>query len=163
MVYCLDCPECRTVNYLDPFYFWYWEGKVKCAGCDTVYRLKFYNGELVGGPAKTEEEADVMPLYADKPLEGFTIIDMGTPGKTRSFTCLERPVEEYTGTPKRVTKSIRGKPVRGCPQKPVSGLAGTQPFHWEGKESDEKLMDSVHPDVREEAGKDNKRIRIKNE
>ena len=33
----LQCPKCTVINYLDPFTFWNFKGKVKCAGCDVVY------------------------------------------------------------------------------------------------------------------------------
>jgi hypothetical protein len=33
----LECPKCETLNYLDPFTFWNFKGKIKCAGCDAIW------------------------------------------------------------------------------------------------------------------------------
>ena len=29
----LTCPKCKTKNFLDPYPFWNFKGKTKCAGC----------------------------------------------------------------------------------------------------------------------------------
>ena len=98
--------ECGWVNYLDPYYFWNFEGTVKCAGCDRVAKFKFVNGKLVEGPTEVEGEPDVLPLYADNPNLGYEAIKVGTPGKTRPFAWIDRRKsldtwgrDEYPGKP----------------------------------------------------------------
>ncbi len=46
------CKDCDTVNYLDPYYFWNWEGKIKCAGCENVYYIYMIQGHMYKGPDK---------------------------------------------------------------------------------------------------------------
>jgi len=58
----LTCPKCLTKNYLDPYPFWNFNGKTKCAGCDVIYVMQFANGQLVEGPA--EAERDPMQMTA---------------------------------------------------------------------------------------------------
>ena len=41
-----DGKPCDTVNYLDPYCFWNWEGKIACAGCGTVYYIHMINGHM---------------------------------------------------------------------------------------------------------------------
>jgi hypothetical protein len=40
----LECPKCETINYLDPFSFWNFKGKVKCAGCGSIWAYELVNG-----------------------------------------------------------------------------------------------------------------------
>jgi hypothetical protein len=134
------CKHCNTVNYLDPYTFWNWKGKVKCAGCDRVYYVHIIQGFYYEGPKEMPpgEPYDIMPLYADKPLEGYESYKPGTPGKTRPYFCLPREI--YLGKADKVKFSIRGRPVRGwAPQPPSSGLAGSQGFKWD--------IEKLSPDV----------------
>ncbi|MFZ0699771.1 MAG: hypothetical protein WAN74_06260 [Thermoplasmata archaeon] len=127
----IDCKKCGTVNYLDPYFFWNWKGKIGCAGCGTVYYIHMIQGFMFEGPAeKTGEKPDVLPVYADKPREGYQQVLPGTPGKTRPFQCLPREI--YLGHADKVKFSIRGKPVRGwSPQPPSAGPAGSFRFKWD--------------------------------
>ncbi len=125
------CKGCDTVNYLDPYYFWNWEGKIKCAGCDEVYFIHMIQGFMYRGPEKrTGEKPDILPVYADKPLEGYVGIVAGTEGKTRPYKCLPRDI--YLGRADMVKFSTRGRPVRGWrPQPPSTGVAGSCGFTWD--------------------------------
>ncbi len=83
-----------------------------------------------GPEERPGEEPDIMPLYADKPLDGYVNYLPGTEGRTRPYNCLPRHI--YLGKADMVKFSIRGKPVRGwCPQPPCSGIAGSHGFRWD--------------------------------
>jgi hypothetical protein len=76
----LTC-KCGVKNYLDPYPFWNFTGRTKCAGCDTVYAVAIAGGKAVTAPRPTKETSGdlVLPGFADtpdwKPITG--------PGKTR--------------------------------------------------------------------------------
>ncbi|MEM2934728.1 MAG: hypothetical protein QXL78_07375 [Methanocellales archaeon] len=145
----IDCRHCRTVNYIDPWYFWNWEGKIACAECGTVYYIKYENGLAAPGTPKElpkGEKPDELVLYADKPLNGYEFIRPGTPGKTRPYICLMRDPATYTGKARRIWKSIRGKPLRGAPQVRSDHLAGSHFWEWKLKGK----VESYHPDVRKD-------------
>ncbi len=130
MCYYWEC-ECGVVNYLDPYYFWNWEGKVKCAGCDKVCYFKFVNGKLVEKRDTPGEEPDVLPLFADKPNEAYEWIDIGTPGKTRPYRCLMRDPATYTGKAILRTMNLRGNFIRSTPNQPKkAGFAESRTFAW---------------------------------
>lgn len=122
---------CNTVNYLDPYCFWNWEGKICCAECATVYYIHMIQGYMYRGPdEKPGEKPDKMPLYADKPLEGYINYRPGTEGHTGPFECLPRHF--LLGKADTVKFSIRGKPVRGWrPQPPSAGIAGSFGYKWD--------------------------------
>ena len=61
----LTCPICLTKNFLDPYPFWNFNGRTKCAGCDAIYVLQFANGQLIEGPAAGDGQADLLPGYAE--------------------------------------------------------------------------------------------------
>jgi hypothetical protein len=126
-----DGKVCNTVNYLDPYNFWNWEGKIQCADCGTVYYIHMIQGHMYKGPEERKmEEADILPLYADKPLDGYSNFLPGTPGRTRPYHCLPRDI--YLGKADMVRFSVRGKPVRGWrPQPPSAGIAGSFGFTWD--------------------------------
>jgi len=68
----IDGKVCNTVNYLDPYCFWNWEGKVNCAECGTVYYIHMIQGFMYRGPEeKPGEKPDTSPLVADRPLDGY--------------------------------------------------------------------------------------------
>jgi hypothetical protein len=124
------CKVCDTVNYLDPYTFWNWQGNVKCAECDTVYAIHMISGFMYKGPDKTDSKDFMMPLYADKPNEGYVSYTAGTEGKTRVYECLPRGV--YLGRADMVKFSIRGHLVRGwSPQPPSTGVAGSSGYFWD--------------------------------
>lgn len=60
----LECPKCSVLNYMDPFSFWNWSGKTKCAGCDALYAVAFANGQKVKGPDAAEGKPDRLPGFA---------------------------------------------------------------------------------------------------
>jgi len=122
---------CNTVNYLDPYTFWNWEGTVNCAECGTVYYLHMIQGFNFKGPEERPgAKPDLHPLYADKPLEGYKGYLPGIEGRTRPYQCLPRHI--YLGRADMVKFSIRGKPVRGWrPQPPSAGIAGSFPYKWD--------------------------------
>ncbi len=123
--------ECGWVNYLDPYYFWNFEGKVKCAGCDKVAKFKFLNGMLLEGPTEVDEEPDVLPLYADNPNRGYEAIKVGTEGKTRPFYGLMRDPSTYTGKARIRTENFRGKFIRATPNQPKkAGVIESRRFAW---------------------------------
>jgi hypothetical protein len=107
----LTCAKCLTKNYLDPYPFWNFEGNTKCAGCDTVYAVKFVKGQEVNGPTAGSGKVDLLPGYAeDTKGNGIT-----GEGKTRPAP-QSRP-DPFSGKPKAITQSIRGKAVSGRPLK----------------------------------------------
>jgi hypothetical protein len=126
-----DGGTCDTVNYLDPYNFWNWEGRIKCVGCDTVFYIHMIQGFMYRGPEKRPgEKPDILPLYADKPLEGYSYTLPGVEGKTRPYSCLPRDI--YLGRADMVKFSVRGRPVRGWrPQPPSAGTAGSFGFQWD--------------------------------
>ncbi len=85
----IDGKVCDTVNYLDPYCFWNWEGKVACAHCGTVYYIHMIQGHMYAGPEeKPGEKPDILPLYADQPNNGYFNYLPGIEGRTRPYTCL---------------------------------------------------------------------------
>jgi len=49
----LKCAKCGVKNYLDPYPFWNFKGKTKCAGCDSYYAIEIANGSPVKPPERT--------------------------------------------------------------------------------------------------------------
>jgi hypothetical protein len=152
IIWCMkekDGKPCDTVNYLDPYCFWNWEGKIGCAECGTVYYIHMIQGHMYRGPnEKPGEAADIMPLFADKPNDGYSCYLPGIEGRTRPFTCLPREI--YLGHADTVKFSIRGKPVRGWrPQPPSAGVAGSFGFFWDI----EKLSPEVWAEYQEKIKK----------
>ncbi len=108
----LTCPNCLSKNFLDPYPFWNFNGKTKCAGCDAVFVLQFANGQLIEGPAAGEGEPDLLPGYAeDKDLNPIS-------GEGKIRPAPQARSDPFSGRPKPVTQSIRGRPVSGRPLKP---------------------------------------------
>ena len=60
----LECAKCEILNYLDPFTFWFFDGKVKCAGCDAIWAVKIDNGTRVSGPTEGKAPHDKLPGFA---------------------------------------------------------------------------------------------------
>ena len=107
----LTCTKCSTKNFLDPYPFWDFVGNTKCAGCDTIYAMKFSRGQLLSGPTATTGKADLLPGYAED-KNGKEIVGEG---KVRPAP-QARP-DPFSGKQKQITQSVRGKPVSGRPLK----------------------------------------------
>jgi len=124
------CKECATVNYLDPFNFWNWEGTINCAGCSKNYYIHMIQGHMYKGPeGKPAGKPDISPLYADKPLDGYEKYLPGVEGRTRPYRCLPREI--YLGKADIRQFSIRNRPLRAWPnQPPTKKLAGSRGFSW---------------------------------
>ncbi|HSB71423.1 MAG TPA: hypothetical protein VLH58_02095 [Candidatus Methylomirabilis sp.] len=123
----LECTKCQILNYLDPFTFWFFDGKVKCAGCNAVWALKIDNGQRVAGPTEAQGPHDKLPGYAQSKDYKTKITESGK---------VNPPVmarADFVGRPIPIYKSIRGKPVSGGPLKPED-LVGSRPrFILEGR------------------------------
>ena len=57
-----DGKPCDTINYLDPYCFWNWKGKINCAECGTVYYIHMIQGLMYKGP--DEQPAGTSPTPA---------------------------------------------------------------------------------------------------
>lgn len=115
----VECPKCEVINYLDPFTFWNFDGKWKCAGCDAIYAYKLVNGVRQGPPAPAQGTPDKLPGFAQtKDWKPIT-----TPGKV---SAAPQAREDFQGKPIPITKSKRGKPVSGAPLK-AEDLIGSVP------------------------------------
>jgi hypothetical protein len=104
--------KCGVKNYLDPYPFWNFKGRTKCAGCGTVYAVEIAGGAPVGEPKPTKQETGplLLPGFADdgdyRPVVG--------PGKTRPAP--QARADVY-GKPKPVVRNARGRLVSGRPLK----------------------------------------------
>ena len=107
----MECPKCETLNYLDPFTFWNFKGKIKCAGCDAIWAYELVNGVRTGPPAAAQGPHDKMPGYAQskdwKKITDPTKVNKGPQAR-----------EDFQGKPIPITKNKRGNPVSGTPLKP---------------------------------------------
>lgn len=121
--------KCGVKNYLDPYPFWNFKGRTKCAGCDTIYALEIAGGAAVGEPrpTKSEEGALLLPGFADtpdwKPIVG--------PGKTRPAP--QARADVY-GRPKPIVRNSRGRLVAGRPLRPEDLVGSRARFVVEGRE-----------------------------
>jgi len=111
--------DCGVKNYLDPYAFFNFSGKTRCASCGQVYFITLQGGFVTEGPDKTEGEPDRLPGYAEtadfEPISG--------PGKTSPAP---KPRADILGRPKPITESIRGRPVSGRPLT-KEDLVGSRP------------------------------------
>lgn len=122
----LECPKCSVINYMDPFSFWNFKGKVKCAGCDAVYALTYANGQRVQGPDPAQAPHDKLPGYAQ--TKDYKTEYTQT-GKVSPPLYARAPDQKYAPT----YKNIRGKPVSGG-KLTTADLVGSRPrFIIEGK------------------------------
>lgn len=121
----LICEKDEVKNFLDPYAFWNFKGKTKCAGCDTIYEIELANGQAVHPPRQSSGAPDLLPGFAEtkdyKPLAG--------PGKTRPGP---KPREDLLCKPKPVQHSIRGKIVSGRPLKREELIGSRARFIIEG-------------------------------
>jgi hypothetical protein len=106
----LTCPKCKTKNFLDPYPFWNFKGKTKCAGCSTIYQIETANGAPVGAPAVASGTADLLPGFAERqdysPISG--------PGLTRPAP---RARKDAVCKPIPMKQNVRGKIIAGFPLK----------------------------------------------
>ncbi len=116
----LECAKCEILNYLDPFTFWFFEGKVKCAGCDAIWAVKIDNGLRVSGPTEGKAPHDKLPGFAQSKDYKTKITESGKVGPPVMARA------DFVGKPIPITKSIRGKPVSGAPLK-AEDLVGSRP------------------------------------
>ncbi|MFA6149615.1 MAG: hypothetical protein WC899_15580 [bacterium] len=115
----LQCPKCTVINYLDPFTFWNFKGKVKCAGCDAIWETALVNGVRTGPPKEGTAPHDKLPGFAQtKDWKPIT-----TPGKVAAAP---QAREDFQGKPIPISKSIRGKVVSGKPLT-AADLVGSVP------------------------------------
>jgi hypothetical protein len=115
----MECPKCETINYLDPFTFWNFKGKIKCAGCDSIWAYELVNGTRTAAPAAAEGKHDKMPGYAQsKDWKSITDPSKVNPGPQAR--------EDFQGRPIPITVNKRGNPVSGAPLKPED-LVGSRP------------------------------------
>ena len=127
----LKCPTCGVKNYLDPYPFWNYKGKTKCAGCDTLTAIDSDGGQFVGEPravpGKPTDPDVLLPGFADtadfQPIVGE--------GKTRPAP---RARPDVYGKPKPITRNIRGRLVSGRPLKPDELIGSRARFIVEGGE-----------------------------
>jgi hypothetical protein len=107
----LTCTKCSTKNFLDPYPFWNFSGNTKCAGCDTLYAVKFSKGQLLSGPTISSGKADLLPGFAeDKSGNAIT-------GEGKIRPAPQARPDPFSGKQKQITQSVRGKPVSGRPLK----------------------------------------------
>ena len=123
----LECSKCQAINYLDPFTFWFFKGKVKCAGCDAIWAVEINNGTRVGAPTAATPPHDKLPgLAQTKDYKK----DWRSPDKV-SAAPQARP--DFQGKPIPIYKNVRGKLISGGPLKPED-LVGSRPkFILEGR------------------------------
>ena len=121
--------KCGVKNYLDPYPFWNFKGRTKCAGCDTVYAVEIAAGAPVAEPKTTSSQEGplVLPGFADtrdcKPLAG--------PGKTRPAP---QARADFYGKPKPIVRNSRGRLVSGRPLKPEELIGSRSRYIVEGVE-----------------------------
>ncbi len=127
----LRCGKCGVKNYLDPYPFWNFKGKTKCAGCDTFYAVEIANGNPVKAPqpvSGTLKETDLLlPGFADTPENKAVTGE----GKTRPAP---RARPDVYGKPKPIVRNSRGRLVAGRPLKPEELIGSRARYIVEGKE-----------------------------
>ncbi len=121
--------ECGVKNYLDPYPFWNFKGRTKCAGCDAVYAVEIVGGRAVSEPKPTKEEPGslLLPGFADTP--GWK--SLVGPGKTRPAP---QARADIYGKPKPIVRNSRGRLVAGRPLKADDLVGSRARFIVEGRE-----------------------------
>ena len=106
----LTCPKCKTKNFLDPYPFWNFKGKTKCAGCNAIWQIQTAGGASVGAPVEGSGTADLLPGFAERqdysPISG--------PGVTRP---VPRARKDSVCKPIPIKQNVRGKIIAGYPLK----------------------------------------------
>jgi hypothetical protein len=123
----VECPNCSVINYLDPYTFWDFKGKVKCAGCEAVFAVEKENGQLRRGPEPAAGPPDRLPGYAQS--KDYARVFAG-PGKTNPPPMARA---DFQGRPIPITRNIRGRPVAGRPLKPEELIGSRARYIVEGK------------------------------
>lgn len=127
----LRCAKCGVKNYLDPYPFWNFKGKTKCAGCDAFYAVEIANGSSLRAPqpvSGTLKDPDLLlPGFADTPDNKPVTGD----GKTRPAP---RARADVYGKPKPIVRNSRGRLVAGRPLKPEELIGSRARYIVEGKE-----------------------------
>ena len=121
----LTCPNCKTKNFLDPYPFWNFKGKTKCAGCNKVWQIETASGTCIAGPDAASGTADLLPGFAEKqdysPISG--------PGLTRPAP---RARKDAVCKPIPIQRNVRGNVVSGRPLK-KEDLIGSRPKFIAGR------------------------------
>ena len=106
----LTCPKCKTKNFLDPYPFWNFKGKTKCAGCNAIWQIQTTGGIPAGAPTEGSGNADLLPGFAERqdysPISG--------PGLTRPAP---RARKDAVCKPIPIKQNVRGKIIAGYPLK----------------------------------------------
>jgi hypothetical protein len=122
----LECPKCQVINYMDPFSFWNFHGKTKCAGCSAVYAVAYSNGQLVKAPEPAQGPHDKLPGYAQ--TKDYKT-EYTTPDKVSPPAYARAPDQKHGPT----YKNVRGKLV-AAGKLTATDLVGSRPrFIIEGK------------------------------
>lgn len=128
----LRCEKCGVRNYLDPYPFWNFKGKTRCAGCGTYYAVEIAGGSPVRAPAGVGgSPADpdlLLPGFADTPDNQPVVGE----GKTRPAP---RARPDVYGKPKPVVRNSRGRLVAGRPLRPEELVGSRARYVAEGKEA----------------------------
>lgn len=127
----LRCDKCGVKNYLDPYPFWNFKGKTKCAGCEAIYAVEIAGGRAVRPPqpaAGALNDPDLLlPGFADTPDNEPVTGE----GKTRSAP---RARADVHGKPKPIVRNSRGRLVAGRPLTPGELIGSRARYVVEGKE-----------------------------
>jgi len=112
----LECPKCETLNYLDPFTFWNFKGKIKCAGCDAIWAYELVNGVRTGPPAAARRRTTRCPdTRRARTGRRFWIPPRSTRAQAR---------EDFQGKPIPISRASGGTPFRDAPE---AGRPGREP------------------------------------
>jgi hypothetical protein len=122
----LICPSCKTKNFLDPYPFWNFKGKTKCAGCNKVWRIETAVGACTTGPEAADGTPDLLPGFAEKP----DYSPISGQGLTRPAP---RARKDSVCRPIPIQKNVRGNAVSGRPLKKEDLLGSRPRFIAEGK------------------------------
>lgn len=127
----LKCPKCGVKNYLDPYPFWNYKGRTKCAGCDALYAIESAGGHFASAPravsGRPTDPGVLLPGFADTPDFQPVVGE----GKIRPAP---RARADVYGKPKPITRNIRGRLVSGRPLRPDELIGSRARFIVEGRE-----------------------------
>jgi len=122
----LECPKCSAINYMDPFSFWNFKGKMKCAGCDSIFAVGYSNGQRVMGPDPAQGPHDKLPGWAQ--TKDYKT-EFSMPGKVSPPSYARAPDQKHGPT----YKNVRGNLI-SAGKLAAADLAGSRPrFIIEGK------------------------------
>ncbi len=113
-----------------------------------MYYIYMINGFMYKGPdERPGEKADIMPLYADKPYDGYSNYRPGVEGRTRPYQC--KPRSWLTGTADMCKFSIRGPTDAGmAPATAVGRVGRTVPLQLGYSETDARSLGRVSAETR---------------